>query len=892
VGSPELVGRESELASVARFVERGAGVLLLRGEAGIGKTALWREGVRESEAGGATVLVAQPAGPEARLAFAALGDLLADRAAEVADALPAPQRRALEVALLLREPGPRRPDPAAVARATLAGLRELAPVLVAVDDVQWLDPGSAAALAFAVRRAGDDSIRFLLTQRTERRGDALPLELDRVEPGPDVLELGALSLGALQQLVRARLDVSFPRPVLVRVHETSRGNPLLALELARALERRDLPVEAGEPLPVPPVYEELVRERVAELPAETREALLEVAALSHATLDVISVDALAPAFEAEMLERDGRRVRFSHPLFAAAVYAQAAPHRVRAVHARLAQRVRDPEERARHLALAAAGADASVADQLQAAGERALARGAPGSAAELFEQAAALTPEDRARSIARTLAAADAHTRAGDNRRGVALASDALEGATDPTSRAELLVWLADAAGTVDAAERAVAGVGDDPRLAAAAWNARSEAALVADDVPGALVAARRAADFARRGDDRATLVRALSHLGSMTIRSGDPSGVAAIEEAYALEDPKDPATILYGARANLGIAALWFDDLDRARLLLSERVDFAVEIGDEAGRSILLQRLIRAELWSGDLHGALARADDLVGLKESAAYDPPIAALWVRALAKAQLGRFGEARDDAELAQTLATGFGDPDHFHVVYVRGAIETHAGNDQAAVVHLERLPELLERTGTVEPGICPFHSDLLESLVRAGAGATADARIAEVEALGRKLDRPRLLVAAYRARAMLHSSVADAELSLAECARLPVPIERARTLLVLGTLQRRLKRWGDARTTLTEAAGEFDRLGASAWAERVRGELARVGGRAATGALTETERRVAELAANGRPNKEIAAELFLSVRGVEANLSRVYAKLGIRSRGELAQKLVA
>ena len=250
-----IIGREDELDSVRVFfssVRDGPAALLLEGDAGIGKTTLWAAGVTAAGAEpNRRVLRARPAEAETAMSFAGLSDLLVDVLDAALAELPAPQRHALEVALLLEPGGPRPPDHRAVGAGFLGAVRALAcdgPLLVAIDDVQWLDPPSAAAVAFALRRLTDERVDFLLAQRLEP--EALPaLGLDRPPAELELLRvrLEALSFAALQRLLRGRLGASFTRPALRRIHETSGGNPFFALELGRALGELGR-LEPGDPL--------------------------------------------------------------------------------------------------------------------------------------------------------------------------------------------------------------------------------------------------------------------------------------------------------------------------------------------------------------------------------------------------------------------------------------------------------------------------------------------------------------------------------------------------------------------------------------------------------------------------------------------------------------------
>ncbi len=326
---------------------------------------------------------------------------------------PAPQRRALAIALLREEPAAPL-DRGAVSAAFVTFLRERSrtgQVLVVVDDVQWLDRPTASALTFAIRRLRDEPVGLILALRSGGSGP-VPLGLDRALSPQRLrhIALGPLSLGALQAMFRARLGRSWPRPLLRRIHENSGGNPFFALEIARALERDS--VSPGSALPVPRDLEELLRARIDVLPASSRSALLVASVSSHPTPDLVAAatgldrakhDALAAAERAGVVEIQAGQVRFTHPLLASTVYAGASPLERRVAHRALAVSAMDPEERARHLALASEGPDASIASALDDAARLARARGAPDSAAQL---AALAKSSPHLRMLRRSFAAA------------------------------------------------------------------------------------------------------------------------------------------------------------------------------------------------------------------------------------------------------------------------------------------------------------------------------------------------------------------------------------------------------------------------------------------------------------------------------------------------------
>ena len=402
-----MVGRAAELAAVERFLDRvhsRASALLIQGEAGIGKTTIWLAAIESATSRGVLVLQARPAESEARLSYATVADLVDAVFDETRRSLPPVQQRALAVALLRSEADePAQPRTTATALVgVLAALAEKQPVvLVAVDDVQWLDPASAAALAFVARRLPSRS--GLLMTRRGVSGDEPPVGLARALPEGafEQLEPGPFSLAALHHLISGRFGSAPARPVLARIAEASAGNPFFALEIAQALggDWSDLP--PGEPLPVTRSLEELVSERITGLSEPARLAALACAALSRPTAATVvaavseSVDGgrgLLEAEEAGVLIVAPDRVRFTHPLLASAVYGSATAERRRQLHASLATVVTDLEERAHHLALCTRETDETVAAELERAAAQAANRGAQQAASELYAGARRLTP--------------------------------------------------------------------------------------------------------------------------------------------------------------------------------------------------------------------------------------------------------------------------------------------------------------------------------------------------------------------------------------------------------------------------------------------------------------------------------------------------------------------
>src|SRR5215472_14538382 len=422
---PVLAGRVAELREVERLLAPSAAprgrVLVVCGEPGIGKSTVWQAGVGLARSQGFAVWSARPGEAEAQLSFAGLADLLDGAGAEVLAGLPVPQRWALEVAVRRAEPDLVPPEPLAIAAGLLGVLRAAAsvgPVLVAVDDLPWLDGASAAAVVFAARRLAGEDVRFLVSRRSGRDSE---LERAAGPAGVVRVELGSLSFGAISGLLADRLTAPLPRRVARQVFEVSGGNPLFALELGRAVLERGVP-EIGAGLPVPALIGELFAARVEALRPDVRRVLLAEAlsaGLSAKELAAV-VDPLAveDAEASGVLVADGTRVRAAHPLLAAAASGQSTARERRALHAALGAAVSDPVLRARHRALAASGPDARLAGEVSAAADQAAGRGAVQDAAELAGHALRLTAagdshrDGRLLALARYLIDAGEHPRA------------------------------------------------------------------------------------------------------------------------------------------------------------------------------------------------------------------------------------------------------------------------------------------------------------------------------------------------------------------------------------------------------------------------------------------------------------------------------------------------
>jgi DNA-binding CsgD family transcriptional regulator len=923
----EVVGRESEIDSVHDFLEAVPGgpvALLIEGEAGIGKTTLWREGIAEAGERGLHVLTSRPVEAEIALPFAVLGDLLGDVPDALLGRLPDPQREALEVALLRAGAKPGGLQRRAVALGVLGAIRVLAedtPLVLAIDDAQWIDPPSADALTFAGRRLRDEPIGFLLARRAEaseesRVGLETALDSDRLTR----LVIGPLDIRSLDRLLRAQLGRQFLRPALVELQRVSGGNPFFALELGRALLTRDASLAPGEPLPVPATLNELVRERLAGIPPAAREAALVVSALSRPTVELVAAAAggrggaaaLEKAAAAGVLEVADGRVRFSHPLLASVVYAQTPTARRREVHARLAEIVDDPDERALHLALAASGPDAQVAATVEDAARRSRARGAPQAAAELWDRARMLTPPDDAAAWRRAIEAGECHLEAGDTDRARLLLEEVVARLPPGRERAFALTRLAWVKGfehgmhvSADLFRDALAEVGDDPAARIEIERGLAWSIHATGDVAAAEAHARAALELAERLEEPGVLASALADMAFFQTIRGRGIPTALIERALELEDTEDEWRSIGRIRPAWvhGMLLEWAGDLDAARSTLTALRDTVLARGDEHTLGRVAHRLGRVECLAGNWELASNYAAECFEITvQTAQEDQRPFALTIRALVDAHLGRVAETRAATDEGLPLALALGVvPAHLEMLAIRGFLEYSLGDAREAHRFLGPLPRAVAEAGFGEPALFGFHGDAIETLLALGEHDAATALLAELEEQARTTGRVWALTIASRCRALLSAAAGDSDAAYASLDRalelhvqLQEPFERGRTLLVRGTLQRRNRKKRPARESLTQALAVFDELGARLWSERARAELRRIGGRAPTtpGVLTPTEERVAALVAAGGTYREVADALFISPKTVQWNLSKIYRKLGVRSRAELAAKLAA
>lgn len=920
----EVVGRAEPLGAIEPFLDRVAengGALVFEGGPGIGKTTLWREAVARAGARGWKVLACHPVAAEAKLAFASLGDLFEPDVDELLPQLPDPQRLAFAVALMRALPTGASPSSRAVATAALSALRilsETTVVVLAIDDQQWLDRTSAAALAFALRRLGPRRVGLIVAERVQHEPRRDPLSLEAAFDGRlERQRLGPLTSSALHHVIRLRLGHVFPRPTLRRITDTSGGNPFFALELARALVESDGQPGPGAPLLVPDALSTLMAQRLERLPSRTRQMLL-LAAMTPAptvqllarAMDELEVeDALDRARRAHVVELYEGRIRFTHPLLAATVESGASATARRAAHARLATLVDTPEQRARHLAFAAAGPDEAVAEALDTAAILARRRGAPEAAAELREQAARLTPpHDGASRRRRRIQAAEHAFHAGDRTQARAFAEAVLGDEPSRNDRSRALHVLGMLSGQEDAFAEAIArleealALCDDPRTRLTIRLDLVHVVYHSSDVRRAFEVLRGSVEEAKRLSDPGLLASALAMQVVGRFMAGLGSDPAGMARALALEDRNHDCQMLLRPTAIAGMLAVYEARVADADRLLREICDWAKERGEESGIPFLLFNRSRIAWLQGDLTQAIALADEALLLTQQIGSDRfRTLALLHRSRAYAMRGHPGNARADLVTARALIEQTGHVQAIPMLLAsEGLLALTEGDAAAAEQALAPLVAHVEANGVREPMQAYFLPDAIEALIRLGHLERAEALLEGFARRAVEFDRPWAIANAWRcrsalalARGHLDAALAAAEDSIRGWEALGMPIERGRALLVLGQVRRHRRERGLARQTFEEAHDLFASLGALPWAERATDELQRVPiRRRATDDLTPTEESVAKLAASGQTNQQMAKALFLSPKTVEAHLSRVYAKLGIRSRAELGALMAA
>jgi DNA-binding CsgD family transcriptional regulator/tetratricopeptide (TPR) repeat protein len=901
--------RPEEAGAISAFLaaaSTGPAALVVEGEPGIGKTTLWLEAVDQAAQRGFHVLSACPDAAESVDGYASLADLLAGVDEAVFDELPKPQRLALVGLRLRPDPDDEAVDQRAIGAAFLTVVETLAessPVLIAIDDLQWVDLSSAHAIAFAARRLAT-RVGLLGTVRTGLGSKSISW-LEMAKPGTKRrIRLRPLSLGRLQAALFEQLGRRFPRPTTKKIHEISGGNPFYALELARAMD----PQVQSSDVPLSHNLTELVRARISALQPTAHHLLLTAACLAAPTVELVAravrsdpqevIEQLADAEENGIVEIEHNRLRFAHPVLARGVYSSATPARLRETHRRLAEVVRDPELMARHRALAATHADRDTLKTLDEAAELARMRGAPAAAAELLELAIGLggdTPERR-------IQLADYHFAAGNVGRARVLLEKTIDQPIPRTLRAHALSLLGviavldeGSAGTEALLQRALCEAPADRARRVQILLTLSFAHAETGQIDAALATIDDAVAEATNLNQSHLLGSALGVRAMLRFMSGAGVDQPGLQHALELEDREANIPLIFRPSLVNALLLAYSGELDRAHNEMLEVRQRCSERGEESELAVIGFSDVMIEIWRGNFAEAALFVEDV--WERALALDgafPRFMAHTCRAVLATYAGRVDEARGNVTDALRTAQG---GDYFATAWptaALGFLEVSLGDYDAALTTLRPLLstfEALPRGMEIISASCV--PDAIEAMIELKQLQEAEPFVDMLEREGRRLDRPWQLAVGARCRGMLLAAHGDIDAAnvatqraLAQHRRLPMPFERARTQLLLAQIQRP-QHQRVASTTLKEALRTFEELNTPLWANRAQALLEYTSIRPT---LSPTEQRVAELAATGMTNRDVAAALSISPKTVEANLSRVYHKLDIRSRTELGRHI--
>jgi DNA-binding CsgD family transcriptional regulator len=908
-----VLSRTAELQAVDIFLMTATArpsALVIAGEAGIGKTTLWNEAVEHARRVGYRVLSARAGEAESVLTYAAIADLLADIEPEVLDQLQDLQRIAVDRVLLRASADGPPTDQRVTASALVSIVTALSvrsPVLIAIDDAQWLDSSSQPVLDYAASRL----VGRVGMVVTERSGSDIAVPVSWLKLGdPDAvqrLRLGPMSGGALHAIICGRLGRPLPRPTMLQIAEASGGNPFYALELARALDGRSV---SGD-FVLPSTLADLMQLRTGHFSTAVADMLLAAGCVADPTVALLAEATGVPVERVEELldgpEREGivvvegDRVQFSHPLLARGVYTQAGPARRRRMHRAMANAEVRPELKARHMALGAASADPATLHALDTAADAASARGAMAASAELTELAIGLGGD----TPARRLRAAKQHFRANETQQARVILTPAVEALPPGPQRAAAAILLAgtwiydnDFAPARELLSGALDDAADSPLLMVQAHLGLALTQGMTGSSADAYRHASVAVEYAERLGTPAVISQALALHVTLACGQGMGRDEAALQRALEFEDPDAEVPAPVRARTANAVTLSWLGWLDEARTAMLVVRRRCIERGSDSDMMHVSRHLSLINVWMARYGAAEVVADDMMQRAEHIGGEYSLVMARVqRALGLAYQGREQHARNEIRAAIAGAQRCDTPRlTVWPTMILGFLEVSRGNHAEALEALAPMLADFDPGGGTEIISASFIPDAVEAMVSLGRLDDAEPFIAALERNGAELDRPWMLAVGARCRAMVLAARGDlaaaekmADRAMAEHDRLPMPFERARTQLFIGQLARRQRRKQAAAHTLTDVVTEFRQLGARLWVDRARTELARVNvSRHRDSDLTPSEASVAKHAAAGMTNRDIAAALFISPKTVEHNLSRVYRKLGVRTRAELAR----
>lgn len=885
-----LVGRGPEvdrIEELVRSIEFGARFVVIRGEAGIGKSSLWRLAVQRHRQAGHRTLVTRTTEEELHGPVVGLVDLFENVESEAGSPSSDSDRY---------ERG----------RDVLATLRQLAaeaPVVVAIDDVQWLDPVSARALRYAFRRLDDEPILVLATERCD---PATPPD-DRVIPQDrrEEIFVGPLSRAATRDLVLSVVD-AVPRPMLDRIHELAAGNPLYAIELARAAHLFDDSLTAA----VPPTLLGALSSRVGGVPDDVLGVLGVSAALGPSTVQRISAAAgvadatsvvAAAVAHGLLVVGDDLVVRFAHPMLASVVLAGLGPFERRDLHARLADAVDDPDARARHLALSVSGPDEAAATELQDAATRAARRGASSLAAEFAGHSARLTPVDDLGTRVRRAFAAVLHlAAAGDKTRALAESDELVAMLPPGPVRAEAVALRVaiDFDGGDRFLEQAATEVGDDESLLGRILELRGWLAVIhrAELNKGEELASQ-ALELAVRLGDPVMEMLAASTVASAGLLLGRPR-TDLMDRAIHLAKSNAGPRLGRWPQAVQGRHGLWCGQLAEARTILEDLYVACVNAGMEFQRPYRILDLAAVGIASGNLAYAAELADE--GMEAAADAGNHQAGAWLAYPLGVVCVHLGDSERARAASIVLRSRGAEQDGRTRVamagHVLGLLALSIGAPARAAAELAPALEMMRTIGVRLPSVVPVLPDSIEAMALVGDAGSCAELADELDDHAAAVKQPWVDAAAQRGRglAALAAGRDDAAGLLGSAAgafdELGYLTDAARALLLQGRALRRAGRRNASADVLADAHQRFVAMGATPWATQAEAELERVAPGREHAELTPTEARIARLIGEGHRNREIAGELFVSVATVEAHLTRMYRKHHVRSRTELVRVL--
>ncbi|WP_324653040.1 helix-turn-helix transcriptional regulator [Georgenia sp. H159] len=890
-GSPgaRVVGRAAERGRVEEFVTRlpvEPRSLVVVGDAGIGKTTLWSYGADLARAAGHQVLTARPAEDDWPTPGLGLGDLVGATISTVPwDGLPPEQ-------------------PADAARLFLEHVRTLSavrPVVLAVDDIQWLDDLTLRLVRHVLRRLGGHPVALLATARTwGQAGAQLPPRHALTDA--EVLQLGPLTVPELRDVLHAD-GARLTRPDVCRIHEVAGGNPMFAIELGRYWQHGEQQAVRRTPLA-------LLTEQVESLPAAGRAVVETVALAGPSPLSLVSavlgvddlLDHLTGPVAALVEVSDSYVLRCAHPLVASATRAAIAPATRRLLHARLADLVEDPVERARHLARGLTRTSEEAAATLEVAARLAARRGSAATAAELAAHSIRLTPS-RAhhRAVPRRLAEVTFRAAAGQMALAVALADDLLADLPPGPEHARVLAQrvLLDFGGAEDYLRRALADVGDDDGLRGVLLDLLGwQLGLFKGRVHPAITHCEEALAIARARRDDEAVARAAATLSTVSLLAGVPRRELMAEaELLSRSGSSQPLGTLLRVWPGVFRArqALWDGDLPVARAGLEHASQVAQTLGSEFQRPYRLRDLAMLELAAGRLDRARLLVRD--GLEAAADAGNDQATVWLSHPAGMLAALRGERSDALWAAERLewwAARVDEPLRLATAAeVRGLLAATEGDWAAALEHHRRGVSRLDELGIVHPGFLPVLPRAVEAACMVGdaeqTGLLAGALRARAEQVRAPWVDATLQLARGQALLVAGEPGEAADVLLDARARFSVlgyVLDARRSLYFSAMARLRSGHRTAARDDLEHCRDAFTAAGVLGWARLTDESLRRLTARRGS-ELTPTEQRIAERVHAGLRNREIAAELFVSDSTVEAHLTRIYRKLGVRGRQDLA-----